>query len=87
MRPPVKITVRDGRPGAAREVLGVVERTEALDIGDKVTLADGTDVFVLGAEEKFGPDSWEQIVSVGYIGDRNSPPGTEPSSAGPPLIG
>lgn len=75
MRPPVKITIRDGRPGGGGEVLSVVERTETLDMGDKVRLADGTDVFVLGAEEKFGAgNSWEQIVSVGYVGDRNSRP-------------
>lgn len=72
----IKITIRDGRAGRDQEqvtpeglgaVLGEVERDEPLDIGDKVRLADGTDVLVIGVKDEIGRSAWEQIVSVGNL--------------------
>ena len=79
MGPMTKITIRDGRigrdpgqatPGGPGAVLAVVERAELLDMGDKVRLADGTDVLVIGVNEGVGPSgAWEQTVHVGNIWD------------------
>jgi hypothetical protein len=72
----VTITIRDGRvgrdqsqatPGGPGAVLGVVERDEPVDIGDKIRLADGTDVLVIGVEEQLGGSSWEQTAHVGNM--------------------
>jgi hypothetical protein len=72
----IKITVRDGRAGRVGgpdgvtperygEILGVVESTEPVDIGDTITLGDGTEVVVIGVNENIGPTTWAQIVHVG----------------------
>ena len=72
----IRITIRDGRagrdpeqatPGGPGAVLGVVERDVPLDIGDKITLADGTDVVVIGVEEEISATGFEQTAHVGSM--------------------
>jgi hypothetical protein len=73
----MRITIRDGRigrdpaeaaPGGPGAVLAVVERDELLDMGDKIRLADGTDVLVIGVNEGTGDSGgWEQTVHVGNM--------------------
>lgn len=73
----IKITVRDGRAGRVGgpagvapegygEILGVVERSEPLDIGDVIALGDGTKVVVTGLNETIG-STLEQVVHVGSL--------------------
>lgn len=71
----MRITIRDGRIGrnpaqATPEgwgpVLGVVERDEPLEMGDKIRLPD-SDGLVIGVSEGPGPSGWEQTVHVGNM--------------------
>ena len=74
---PTKITIRDGRvgrdpaqatPGGPGAVLAVIEQGELLEMGDKIRLADGTEVLVIGVNEGTGPSgAWEQTVHVGNL--------------------
>jgi hypothetical protein len=74
----IRITIRDGRagreggeagvtPDGKGAVLGVVEQDELLDIGDKVKLADGTEVVVIGVSETISATGFEQTVHIGNI--------------------
>ncbi len=48
----MKIAIRDGRkiaPDGKGAVLGTIEHPTFLEVGDKIALADGTDVVVIGA--------------------------------------
>lgn len=53
----VAVTIRDGRidreivPDGKGAVLAVIVYTGFLDLGDKIQLPDGTEVYVIGLEE------------------------------------
>lgn len=70
----IEVTIRDGRAGRNRglddaqggAILATVQRDEPLDVGDAITLADGTPVIVIGVNDTIRPsESWEQTVFVG----------------------
>lgn len=68
----VKITIRDGRvgrelaPDGKGAVLGTVERSNFLEIGDKIALPDGTPAIIIGDEMTLGGgQAPEQVVFVG----------------------
>jgi hypothetical protein len=73
----IKLVIRDGRAGreggpagvgdGRGAILGIQEVSEPLDIGDKVRLADGTDVVVIGVTENFSASGWEQEVAIGNL--------------------
>jgi hypothetical protein len=71
----MKLTIRDGRKGhqvatdGKGGVLAEVEHEGLMDIGDKIRLPDGTDVLVIGVEERLGSKSADasQTVFVGSI--------------------
>lgn len=72
----IEVTIRDGRAGRNRTlddaqggaILATVQRDEPLDIGDAITLADGTPVVVIGVNDNIRPsESWEQTVFVGEM--------------------
>jgi hypothetical protein len=68
----IKVTIRDGRAGrdpaqvtpeGHGPVLETRECAQPVDIGDRLTLSDGTEVVVIGVDERIG-QSWEQTVHV-----------------------
>lgn len=70
----IEITIRDGRATRNRdhdtpdggEILATAQRDEPLDIGDTVTLADGTAVIVIGVNDNINPNQgWSQTAFVG----------------------
>ena len=69
----IAVTIRDGRAGAAKapdgkgRVLAVISYPGFLDEGDKIRLADGTDVIVIGLEETLHEAGSGQTVFVGSI--------------------
>jgi hypothetical protein len=69
----MKITVRDGRvgrkvaPDGKGEVLGTIEYSGFLDIGNKIKLPDGTNVIVIGLEDNIGQDEIKQTVFIGSM--------------------
>jgi hypothetical protein len=74
----VEITIRDSRvgreimPDGKGAVLGKTERGRALDIGDTVELADGSQVVVIGDELTIRADGEKQTVFVGSLPARKS---------------
>jgi hypothetical protein len=72
----IEVTVHDGRVGRdpARvtpeghgEILQTFQSDHPIDIGDVLTLDDGTQVRVIGVTESLGPGSWKQSVHVGDL--------------------
>jgi hypothetical protein len=71
--PKIQVTVRDGRVGRdpARvtpeggEVLAEFERGSLLNIGDQLTLADGTPVVVIGETVNVSATGQRQTVHIG----------------------
>jgi hypothetical protein len=72
----IEIRIRDGRrgrdlskvdPEGLGEVLGEFNAKQPLDLGDKIRLADGTDVIVIGCNERIDTGRWTQEVSVGEL--------------------
>lgn len=67
----IAVTIRDGRIGAEKapdgkgRVLAVISYPGFLDEGDKIRLADGTDVIVIGVEETLHDAGSGQTVFVG----------------------
>jgi hypothetical protein len=70
----IRATIRDGRAGrdpaqvtseGHGPVLETRECARPFDIGDRLTLSDGTEVVVIGADERIG-QSWEQTVHIGH---------------------
>lgn len=75
----IEVTVRDGRARRdhARDteeggaVLATLQRDEPFEIGEAITLADGSAVIVIGDRQVIQPSqSWKQTV---FVGERNQP--------------
>ena len=69
-----KVTIRVGRnpaqvaPEGNGPVLEKRECAQPVDVGDRLTLSDGTEVVVIGVVDNIRPgESWEQIVHVGNV--------------------
>lgn len=81
----IQIRVRDGRIGrdpnkvdmnGFGEVLATFESDQPYDEGDILTLADGTEVKVIGLTENLAPDAWTQDLAVGEVFEVDKQPPT-----------
>jgi hypothetical protein len=72
----IEVTVHDARVGRdpARltpegygEILQTFQSDHPVDVGDLLTLDDGTQVRVIGLTESLAPGSWKQAVHVGDV--------------------
>lgn len=72
----IQVTVRDGRMGrdpalvdenGHGQILKTVTMTEPVEEGQILTLSDGTEVKVIGYEEKISTNEWSQIAFVGDV--------------------
>src|SRR6266568_3634755 len=72
----IEVSIRDGRAGRNRDlddaqggaILATVQRDEPFDVGDTITLADGTPVVVIGVNDYIrSSESWKQTVFVGEM--------------------
>jgi hypothetical protein len=72
----IKVTIRDGRVGrdpaqvtadGHGAILETRDCVQPIEVDDRLTLSDGTEVVVVGVDESLRPDSWEQTVHVGNV--------------------
>jgi hypothetical protein len=72
----LEVTVHDGRvgrdptrltPEGHGEILQTFQSDHPIDVGDVLTLDDGTQVRVIGVSESLAPGSWKQTVHVGDL--------------------
>jgi len=71
------VTIRDARvgrdpaqvtPKGRGPILETRDCAEPVDINDRLTLSDGTEVVVIGVDDDIRPgDSWQQTVHVGNV--------------------
>ena len=70
------MTIHDGRvgrdpAGVTAEGHGAVLETRdcavPVEVDDRLTLRDGTEVIVIGVDDHIRPQSWEQTVHVGDV--------------------
>jgi len=72
----IEVTVHDGRVGRdpARvtsqghgEILQTFQSDHPIEVGDILTLDDGTRVQVIGVTDELAPGSWKQKVDIGNL--------------------
>jgi hypothetical protein len=72
----IEVTVHDGRAGrdpsrltpeGYGEVLQTFQSDRPIEIGEVLTLDDGTQVRVIGVNESLAPGSWKLAVHVGDL--------------------